>query len=146
MIWFVYAFGAAIIWGINYAVAGRLLERGMSPQTLFLIDMIFGAVGMSTLISFSGKWNATFAELQLPRTELMWLLVAVLTAMAAALLIFMSIQAKNATVASLIEVTYPFFTALFAWILFRQNTLNGVTILGGLLILVGVVIIARGNR
>jgi drug/metabolite transporter (DMT)-like permease len=146
MIWFVYAMGAAVIWGINYAVAGRLLERGMSPQTLFLIDMIFGAVGMAALLSLTGKWSATFAELQLPRSELLWLLVAVLTAMAAALLIFMSIQAKNATVASLIEVTYPFFTAFFAWLLFRQNTLNAATILGGLLILIGVVIIARGNR
>jgi len=146
MIWFIYALGAAIIWGINYAVAGRLLERGMSPQTLFLIDMIFGTVGMAALISFSGKWTATFAELQLPRSELIWLFVAVLTAMTAALLIFMSIQAKNATVASLIEVTYPFFTAFFAWMLFRQNTLNFATILGGLLILAGVVIIARGNR
>ena len=146
MIWFVYALGAAIIWGINYAVAGRLLERGMSPQTLFLIDMIFGAVGMAALLSITGKWSATAAELQLTRSELLWLLVAVLTAMTAALLIFMSIQAKNATVASLIEVTYPFFTAFFAWLLFRQNTLNTATILGGLLILIGVVIIARGNR
>jgi len=146
MIWFIYALGAAIIWGINYAVAGRLLERGMSPQTLFLIDMVFGAAGMAALISFTGKWSTTFTELNLPRTDCLWLFVAVLTAMTAALLIFMSIQAKNATVASLIEVTYPFFTAFFAWMLFRQNTLNFATILGGLLILAGVVIIARGNR
>jgi len=146
MIWFFYAMGAAIIWGINYAVAGRLLERGMSPQTLFLIDMVFGAIGMAMLLSFTGKWSATLSELQLPRSELLWLLVAVLTAMIAALLIFMSIQAKNATVASLIEVTYPFFTAFFAWLMFRQNTLNLATIVGGLLILIGVIVIARGNR
>ncbi len=146
MIWFFYACGAAVIWGINYAVAGRLLERGMSPQTLFLIDCLFGGLGMALILSYTGKWQSTMAELQLPRSELVWLLVAVFTATVAALLIFMSIQAKNATVASLIEVTYPFFTALFAWLLFRQNTLNFATIVGGLLILAGVVIIARGNR
>jgi drug/metabolite transporter (DMT)-like permease len=146
MIWFLYAMGAAVIWGINYAVAGRLLERGMSPQTLFLIDMVFGALGMAVLLSLMGKWQTTFSELQLGRTELVWLFIAVFTAMVAALLIFMSIQAKNATVASLIEVTYPFFTAFFAWLFFRQNTLNLATIVGGLLILLGVIIIARGNR
>jgi drug/metabolite transporter (DMT)-like permease len=146
MIWFFYALGAAVIWGINYAVAGRLLERGMSPQTLFFIDMLFGALGMGLILSVLGKWQATFSELQLARPELIWLGVAVFTAMIAALLIFMSIQAKNATVASLIEVTYPFFTAFFAWLFFRQNTLNLATIFGGLLILAGVVIIARGNR
>jgi drug/metabolite transporter (DMT)-like permease len=146
MNWFFYALGAAIIWGINYAVAGRLLERGMSPQTLFLIDMVFGAIGMAALLSITGKWQSTYAELQLPRSELAWLSIAVITAMVAALLIFLSIQAKNATVSSLIEVTYPFFTAFFAWMLFRQNTLNLATIIGGLLILAGVVIIARGNN
>jgi drug/metabolite transporter (DMT)-like permease len=146
MTWFFYAFGAAIIWGINYAVAGRLLDRGMSPQTLFLIDMVFGALGMTALLSLTGKWQSTFSELQLPRSELALLAVAVITAMIAALLIFLSIQAKNATVASLIEVTYPFFTAFFAWMLFRQNTLNLATLIGGALILAGVVIIARGNN
>jgi len=118
----------------------------MSPQTLFFIDMIFGALAMALLLSGTGKWQATFSELQLARTEILCLMVAVITAMVAALLIFMSIQAKNATVASLIEVTYPFFTAFFAWILFRQNTLNLATLVGGLLILAGVVIIARGNN
>jgi len=118
----------------------------MSPQTLFFIDMLFGALAMALLLSATGKWQATFSELGLARTEILCLIVAVITAMVAALLIFMSIQAKNATVASLIEVTYPFFTAFFAWILFRQNTLNLATLVGGLLILAGVVIIARGNN
>ena len=58
----------------------------------------------------------------------------------------MSIEAKNATVASLIEVTYPLFTAFFAWALFRQTTLNAATIIGGLFIFAGVLIVARGNR
>ena len=146
MTWFFYAFGAAIVWGVNYAVAGRLLERGMSPQTLFLIDMVFGAVGMSVILTLTGKWQSTYAELQLPKSELGLVAVAVITAMIAAMFIFLSIQAKNATVASLIEVTYPFFTALFAWLLFRQNTINLPTIIGGILVLAGVVIIARGNR
>jgi len=146
MLWFFYACAAAVIWGINYAVAGRLLERGMSPQTLFLIDMIFGALGMALIVSMTGKWQATYSELHLARAECLLLLIAAITAMVAALLIFMSIQAKNATVASLIEVTYPFFTAFFAWLLFRQNTLNLATLVGGVLILAGIVIIARGNR
>jgi len=146
MLWFFYALGAAVIWGVNYAVSGKLLERGMSPQTLFLIDLIFGALSLAIVISISGKWQTTVAELQDARPYLLWLIVAVFASVSAGLLIFMSIQAKNATVASLIEVSYPLFTAFFAWILFRQNTLNLATIVGGLLILIGVVIIAQGNR
>ena len=146
MLWFFYALGAAIIWGVNYAVSGRLLERGLSPQTLYFIDLLVGALMMAVVITVSGKWPATVSELQAARPEMIWLIVAILCALSAGLLIFMSIQAKNATVASLIEVTYPLFTAFFAWMLFRQNTLNTATIVGGLLIFIGVLIVAQGNR
>ena len=146
MLWLLYALGAAIIWGVNYAVSGRLLERGMSPQTLFLVDLIFGTLAVGLLISLSGRWPATILELRQARPEILWLVIAVAAATAAGLLIFMSIEAKNATVASLIEVTYPLFTAFFAWVLFRQTTLNTATIIGGLLIFAGVLIVARGNR
>ena len=146
MVWLVYALGAAVIWGVNYAVSGRLLERGMSAQTLFLVDLVFGTLAVGLLITFSGRWSATLSELQQAKPDALWLFIAVLAATTAGLLIFMSIGAKNATVASLIEVSYPLFTAFFAWALFRQTTLNAATVIGGLLILTGVLIVARGNR
>jgi drug/metabolite transporter (DMT)-like permease len=146
MLWLLYALGAALIWGINYAVSGRLLERGMSPQTLFFVDLVFGTLALGAMITFSGRWSATISELQNARPDFVWLVIAVAAAAAAGLLIFMSIEAKNATVASLIEVTYPLFTALFAWALFRQSTLNAATIIGALFIFAGVLIVARGNR
>jgi drug/metabolite transporter (DMT)-like permease len=146
MLWLLYALGAALIWGINYAVSGRLLERGMSPQTLFLIDLVFGTLALAALIGFSGRWPATVLELRQARPDILWLVLAVAASTAAGLLIFMSIEAKNATLASLIEVTYPLFTAFFAWAFFRQTTLNIATVIGGLLIFAGVFIVARGNR
>jgi drug/metabolite transporter (DMT)-like permease len=146
MVWLLYALGAAVIWGVNYAVSGRLLERGMSPQTLFFVDLVFGTLALGLMITLTGRWSATASELQQARPDMVWLVIAVAAATAAGLLIFMSIEAKNATVASLIEVTYPLFTAFFAWILFRQTTLNAATIIGGLLIFAGVLIVARGNR
>jgi drug/metabolite transporter (DMT)-like permease len=146
MLWLLYALGAAVIWGINYAVSGRLLEKGMSPQTLFLVDLIFGALAVGGVITGTGRWSATILEIRDGRDQWVWLFVAVAATTAAGLLIFMSIQAKNATVASLIEVTYPLFTAFFAWALFRQTTLNAATIAGGLLIFAGVLIVARGNH
>jgi drug/metabolite transporter (DMT)-like permease len=146
MLWLFYALGAAIIWGVNYAVSGRLLEKGMSPQTLFFIDLVFGTLAVGALITFSGRWPVTILEVRGARPDFVWLLIAIVAATAAGLLIFMSIEAKNATVASLIEVTYPLFTAFFAWALFRQTTLNAATIIGGLLIFAGVLIVARGNR
>lgn len=144
--WLIYALAAAVIWGVNYAVSGRLLARGMSPQTLFLVDLVFGTIAVASLITCTGRWPGAVGELRAARSDFAWLVVAVAAATAAGLLIFMSIGAKNATVASLIEVSYPLFTAFFAWALFRQTTLNAATIIGGLLIFAGVLIVARGNR
>ncbi|HEX4140048.1 MAG TPA: EamA family transporter [Candidatus Methylacidiphilales bacterium] len=146
MLWLIYALAAAFIWGLNYAVSGRLLERGLSPQALFFIDLVFGALAVGAVITLSGRWPATVAQLRgLSATDITWLLVALTSATAAGLLIFLSIGAKNATLASLIEVTYPIFTAFFAWMLFRQATLNAATILGAALIFIGVLIVAQAN-
>jgi len=146
MLWLLYALGAAVIWGVNYAISGRLLARGMSPATLFLVDLIFGSMAVSAVITFTGRWSATMNELRQARPDFGWLLVAIIATTAAGLLIFLSIEAKNATLASLIEVTYPLFTAFFAWLLFRQATINTATVIGALLIFVGVLIVARGNH
>jgi len=146
MVWLLYALGAALIWGINYAVSGRLLERGVSPQTLFLVDLIFGTLAMAALIGFTGRWHATLLELHDARADTFWLIVAAVAATSAGMLIFLSIEAKNATLSSLIEVTYPLFTAFFAWAFFRQATINLATIIGAALIFIGVLIVARGNR
>jgi len=146
MVWLFYALGAALIWGVNYAVSGRLLERGISPQTLFFVDLLFGTLAMGALIGFTGKWHSTYSELREARSEIAWLLVAAVAATSAGMLIFLSIEAKNATVSSLIEVTYPLFTAFFAWAFFRQTTLNLATIIGAALIFTGVLIVARANR
>lgn len=146
MLWLIYALAAAVIWGINYAVSGRLLEKGLSPQALFFLDLVFGAAAIGAAIALGGRWNATVAQVRgLSPGDIAWLLVAVAASTAAGLLIFLSIGAKNATLASLIEVTYPLFTAFFAWMLFRQATVNAATAIGAVLIFVGVLIVAQGN-
>ena len=146
MLWLLYALGAAIIWGVNYSVSGRLLERGMSPQTLFIVDLLFGLLAVTLLITLTGRWQTTALEIRNAQPDIHLLAVAALATFSAGLLIFMSIEAKNATVSSLIEISYPLFTAFSAWLFFRQNTVNLATLIGAVFILVGVLIVARGNR
>jgi len=75
-----------------------------------------------------------------------WLLVSLASAAVGGLLIYVAIGEKNATLASLIEISYPFFVALFAWIFFRETHFNLATIAGGLLILGGVLTVFVVNR
>ena len=75
-----------------------------------------------------------------------WLVVAVVSSAAGALLIYIAIGEKNATLASLIEISYPFFVAVFAWLFFRETQFNWPTVFGGLLILGGVAVVFLGER
>ena len=144
--WFIYALGAAILWGINYSVSGRVMERGLSPFTLFLLDLVFGLLAIGGFVAISGKGKAVLAEIRSlgPAWQLLVVVMACVTA--AGLLSFMAIGAKNATLASLIEISYPFFVAFFAWLFFREVQWNWPTILGGVMILGGVAAVYLANR
>lgn len=144
--WFVYAFSAAIIWGISYAASGRVIERGMAPLTFFFFYAIFTAVAATLAMTLTGRLGTVTDEVRAIGSDWSWGLLAVVTSAAGALLIYMAIGEKNATLASLIEISYPFFVAVFAWVFFRETQFNLPTILGGMMILTGVGIVYFGNR
>ena len=47
-----------------------------------------------------------------------------------------SIQMKGASIASIIEISYPFFVVLFTYLIFKESNLNTATIIGGILVFV----------
>jgi len=144
--WLIYALGAAILWGVNYSVSGRLLERGLSPFTLFLFDLVFGILTIGGIIIATGKARSIPAEIRSLGPNWPMLLVVMACATAAGLLSFVAIGAKNATLASLIEISYPFFVALFAWLFFREVQINLPTLIGGCMIIGGVAAVYLGNH
>ena len=144
--WLIYALGAAILWGINYSVSGRVMERGVSPFTLFLLDLVFGLLTIGGFVLAAGKARAVLTEVRSLGPSWPLLLVVMSCVTGAGLLSFMAIGAKNATLASLIEISYPFFVAFFAWLFFREVQFNLPTILGGCMILGGVAAVYLGNQ
>ena len=82
----------------------------------------------------------------LPGKEQWTILAITVTSTAGAALLYLSINNKNATLASLIEITYPVFVIFFAYVLFRQIHVNLSVAIGGLFILSGAVIIIYNNQ
>jgi drug/metabolite transporter (DMT)-like permease len=144
--WFIYAFSAAVIWGISYAASGRAIERGIPPVLFFtLYAAVATVMGLAALLA-TGRLGTLLRIAQIAGDDLIWLVIAVVTSGLGALLIYLAIGEKNATIASLIEISYPLFVAFFAWLFFREVQFNLLTILGGLLILTGVAIVYLANR
>ena len=143
--WLVYALSASVIWGISYAASGRVIARGVSPLTFFALYTLAGAVMGVGGLAATGRLRTVADEIAGIGSDALWLVVAVVASGVGTFLIYMAIGEKNATLASLIEISYPVFVAFFAWLFFRDVHINLSTLAGGLLILSGVAVVYLGN-
>jgi drug/metabolite transporter (DMT)-like permease len=140
-LWFFSALAAAALWGVSYAIMGRLFELEI-PVTLWLL--LYSGLSFPLYLALmlrGGNLSRTGQFLGMHPQIWLYMALSILSGMAANFLIAFSISQKNATVSSLIEISYPFFTLMFAWILFREAHLNWATASGALLIFFGIGII-----
>jgi drug/metabolite transporter (DMT)-like permease len=140
--WYIAALAAAVVWGVHYPLVDNALRK-LSLVTV----LVLAAVPLVLLAPFFHKTLAADYEVL---KNLGWagsapILALALTSLAGSVLLFMSIDGKNATLASIIEISYPLFVGLFAYVLFRHMHVNASMILGGLLVFAGVVIIILNN-
>lgn len=135
--WIIYSIVAAIFWGLDYSFTERVLEK-IKFSTLLTIELFFGFVAMLliTLISKSYKTDLPTLLGSKPTIALVVLITAFF--IIANTLIVVAIGSSNATIAGLVEISYPLFIALFSWLFFGVASLNLGTALGGAMILGGV--------
>lgn len=137
--WIVYAISAAVLWGLSYTMTEQVMKK-LSAMTVMFFCSLGGAVFALTagliLGTFKKDWQIIKAAETTAELKLLGACVAVV--MIANVFILLSIKAKNATMAGMIEITYPLFTALFAWVLFRESQMTTGALIGFVLIIMGV--------
>ena len=62
------------------------------------------------------------------------------------LLIAFSIKNSNATIAGLIEISYPLFIILFSYLFFNEVNINKYTLIGGGLVMSGILVISFNDK
>lgn len=140
MSWVALSVTAAALWGLNYVLEQRAMAS-LSPQQLLLMIASFSVVALTCYCAYSGELTSIPAK---AREIPFWALGGVMIiSLAANFSILKSIQLANASLAAIIEISYPFFTVLFAWLLLGQNNLSWSFALGGGLIMLGTYIVAR---
>lgn len=134
---YLYAIAAAVTWGLLYAVDGKILSR-LEPMSLLFLQSLLIAI---ITLPFFGMGNG-WADITKNRS--MWQLIALITLLGAIanFWIFKSIKMIGATNASLFEISYPFFVAMFSVLLFGEQ-LSLLTIAGGILIFLGSLMVIR---
>jgi drug/metabolite transporter (DMT)-like permease len=140
--WYVTAIGAALVWGVHYPLVDHALKKLSLVSVLLLTALPIVVLALffhRTLATDYAVWTTLDTG---PRIRV---LALALTSLLGSVLLFLSIASKNATLASLIEISYPVFVALFAWLLFRELHINTSVIIGGLLVFAGVAMIIWNN-
>ena len=137
--WIVYAISAAVLWGLSYTMTEQVMKKLSAMSVMFFCSLggaIFALVAGLLLGSF--KKDLQIIKSAESASELKLLGVCVAVVMIANVFILLSIKAKNATMAGMIEITYPLFTALFAWALFKEAQMTTGALIGFVLIIMGV--------
>ena len=143
MLWLYLALATSIAWGAGYALSEKFLHNGVSA-TFFLGCLTLVSAPFYLAIAAREKSIKSSLDTLLgtDKSSLLPAFIAcILAYIIGNLCITYAIQLKNATYANLIEITYPLFTVLFTYILYRNFHLNWTTALGGLLILAGTLLI-----
>ena len=143
--WLVLATVASMFWGMSYVFSEQLYKH-ISVLTTLAIEMFV----ISLIIGVAALWEGTLktdlATIASSRLVI-WLLVAsIVTFLVGELGIGFAISGKNATLAGLIEISYPLFIAIFAYLFFNESELNAGTSIGGAIVFAGVCVVYWFSR
>lgn len=142
--WIVYALLASAVWGLDYVLAEKFYRQHVSPLSLLALQSLIAALVFVPLALTRGLATEirNIGDLQVPRWQIP---VVLLGFLAGNYLIACAIQAKNATLASLIEISYPLPIILFSLLFIGSTHVTPSVMVGGGLIVAGVVIIFLFN-
>jgi drug/metabolite transporter (DMT)-like permease len=139
-----YALTAALARGLQYVLLEKLLVK-VPSLIFFAISSTVGVI-LRWILLLTSKTSLSFKTyFKDSHTLRLFILVIILFIIGNAVIVF-AIKDKNATVASLIEISYPLFVVLFGYLLYRSTHLNTGTIIGGLLVFAGIVMVYIFNK
>ena len=142
--WMIYGVAASILWGMSYAASGPILRAGMPPLIFYICYSWIGAVTATVVFFFSGEKKNLLPQLsQLSSAHTAWFLLSLFASSFGAWMTYQSVGAKNTTLASMIEISYPLFVVIFTWLFFQEFQLNTMTCLGALFVIFGVMLILK---
>ncbi len=141
--WYIPAIAAAVVWGLHYPLIEHALRRVSLTTVVLLTALPMALLALAFPARLAADWRVVTA---LPAGE-RWLIgLIAFTSLAGTVLLYLAVRGRNATLASLIEISYPAFVALFAWLLFREWQLNAGVLAGAGLVFLGTTLIIINSR
>jgi drug/metabolite transporter (DMT)-like permease len=140
-LWAVLAIGASVMWGLAYAISEKVLRAGVHPSILMVSSAMVSFPLFVMLAMYLDQIKPSMAILVEQPKLIAIIILQALCIVVGGYMVFVAVNMKNATLVNLIEITYPLFTALFAYILLKEVQFNWWTLGGGLVVIAGLGII-----
>ncbi len=139
VMWIVYALGASMFWGLSYVFSAETYKHISVYTAVAFSSFVTGCIALIGAIWF-GALTVDMKTLSTYSPASMYFLGAIIAGVLGEFFIAFAIAEKNATLAGMIEISYPIFVALFSYIFFKE-VISLQTYIGGLLIFLGVFVI-----
>ena len=142
--WFGLSLFAAVLWGLQYALWGQALKM-VSPLVGMWWYCVISVVLYGIFLGIKGVPLET--ERFAGNGLLMGLLVVIaMLGFAGNITMLSSFKMANPTIVTMITASAPMFSAMFAYLLFRNVQVNLMTVAGFMLILAGVGVVAWSKQ
>ncbi len=132
---------AAICWGLSYVSVEHVLKTSDKFSYLFFISFSNCLIYLS-LALYNGKLHT----LQPLLGNFKWLILIIAASVIGNFLTISAVQLKSATHAAAIEISYPIWCALFAYLLFGHFPITWKSAIGLIFIVVGTVIFVLNEK
>lgn len=139
--WMFYAIAAAALWGLEYALLGRLFNGRVSPLSVLAIQMAVGTTVIGAAALTTGSLRRELGMIASNPDTLRLVIISALVFTLGSYMIATSIKEGNALVAGLVEISYPLFILAFLVILGWNEPVGIMAIVGGLFIIIGAVLV-----
>ena len=133
----------SIFWGMTYA-ATQMVTRFVDPKTYLIFSCLLSASLYSLWGYLDGSLYKDLSEGNLNKT-INFALLASLAAFIASFCSVMAVKLNGATMASVVEISYPVFVIVFLYFITGINNFNWIVTLGGLTIFAGTAIVLFGK-
>ena len=142
--WVVLGLTAGAGWGMSYILYEKLLLRFPIPLVMFLTGAasfaFFGLVAWS---------RGHFAEIKTITSSpaIVWGFIGVVVLnILANTSILTAVNMSNASRAAFLEISYPLFSLLFAYLIFKEIQLSALGMVGGGFIVLGTIIMVYAGK
>ena len=139
-LWFCYALGSAVMWGLGYTLCEKILRAGLSVPALMISINFCQILFFAIILLFQNNLSKNIDILKTDWT-LLTLLMTCLVFAIGNFLVFQAFLLKSASHVNLVEISYPFFTIIFSVFLLKNFEMTLPAVMGGMLILSGVTLI-----